>query len=151
MVMRPAGARCRASLLARPLARPLARAGLLGVLGGGLVVSGAGAALAKSDMVLSTPEKVVPAGSSVRLTGWAGDDAGIRHTVFCLQMRTPGRPWERTGHCVAPWRSGRWSAGFRFRTRPLARGRYAFRAVGVDPRHRHEVYGPSRAVHVTVR
>lgn len=147
MFMRHAGARCRASLLLRSLAR----AGAVGLVGGGLVLSSVGAALAKSDLSLSARHTVVRAGRSLPLKGWVGDDGGFQRALFCLQMRTSGQHWHRTGPCVAPSHVGRWSAGFRLRTRPLTRGRYAFRAMGVDPGHRHGVYGPSRAVHVTVR
>lgn len=128
----------------------LARIGAAGVLGGGLVMASAGTAMAKSDVTLNAAHKVIRAGHGLRLEGAAGDDAGIRPTVFCLQMRTRGRHW-RGGGCVRPFRASPWEADFRFSTGRLARGRYLFRAVGVDPRHHHALYGPSSPVGVTVR
>lgn len=129
----------------------LARIGVAAVLGGGLTVASAGTAMAKSDLTLNAEHKVVRAGQSLRLNGSAGDDAGIRETVFCLQMRTRGQRWRRSGSCVRPFHAGFWEADFRFATGGLARGRYLIRAVGVDPRHHHELYGPSAPVGVTVR
>ncbi len=130
----------------------LACAAVAGVIGGGLVVASAGTAMAKSDLTLNAAQKVIRAGQGLRLEGSAGDDAGIRKAVFCLQMRTRGERWRRSGHCVRPFRVGLWEADFRFAAGDLSRGRYLFRAVGIDPRHHHHaIYGPSAPVGVTVR
>ena len=130
----------------------LGRAAAAGVIGGGLVVASAGTATAKSDLTLNAAHKVIRAGQGLRLRGSAGDDAGIRKAVFCLQMRSRGGRWRRSGHCVRPFRVSPWEADFRFATGDLSRGRYLFRAIGIDPRHHHHaIYGPSSPVGVTVR
>lgn len=129
----------------------LACAAAAGVIGGGLIVASAGTAMAKSDLTLNAAHKVIRAGHGLRLEGAAGDDAGIRNTLFCLQMRTRGERWRRSGHCVRPFRVSPWEADFRFATGGLPHGRYLFRAVGLDPRHHHGIYGPSAPVGVTVR
>jgi hypothetical protein len=126
-------------------------AGLVGLLSGGLVVLSGGPAMAKSDLTLSAARRAVRAGQTVHLVGSAGDDAGLRRTRFCLQMRDAGR-WRQVGRCVLPYRADGWTADFGFNARPLNRGRYSFRAVAVGLRHRnHEIYGPSPSVRVTVR
>ncbi|MCO6004864.1 hypothetical protein NE236_07715 [Actinoallomurus purpureus] len=127
-------------------------AGVVGLLSGGLVVASGGSAMAKSNLTLNAAHKVIHAGQTLHFAGVAGDDAGLRKARFCLQVRDPGRHWKQIGTCVKPYHVDGWSADFRFDTRLLAHGRYAFRAVGVGLRHRnHEIYGPSPSVRVTVR
>jgi hypothetical protein len=126
-------------------------AGVVGLLSGGLVVMSGGSAMAKSDLTLSAAHRAIRAGQTLHFAGWAGDDAGLRRTRFCLQMRDAGR-WRQVGGCVRPSHADGWTADFGFDARPLNRGRYSFRTVGVGLRHRHhEIYGPSPTVRVTVR
>lgn len=131
----------------------LARLGAVGLLGGGLIVTSTGTAMAKSDVTLNATRKVVRAGQTIHLAGSAGDDAGLRKTRFCLEARrAEGRGWKQIGPCVSPYHADDWTADFKFDARPLTRGRYTFRAVGVGLRHRnHEIYGPSQSIGVTVR
>ncbi|MCW2945795.1 MAG: hypothetical protein JWR24_2512 [Actinoallomurus sp.] len=129
----------------------LACLGAVGLLTGGLVVTSAEAAMAKSNVTLQAERPVLQAGSEVHLAGSAGDDAGVRKTLFCLQVRVAERRWTQVGRCVQPYRTDVWSAEFRLQSRPLTDGRFAFRAVGIDLHHRHRIYGPSPVVEVTVR
>ncbi|MEV5710567.1 hypothetical protein [Actinoallomurus sp. NPDC052274] len=125
--------------------------GVVGLLSGGLVVASGGSAMAKSDLTLSAAHKVIHRGQPLHLAGSVGDDAGLRRTRFCLQVRDAGH-WSQLGECVEPYRADGWTAVFGFDTRLLTRGKYSFRAVGVGLRHKkHVIYGPSPTVHVTVR
>ncbi|MCO5998742.1 hypothetical protein [Actinoallomurus rhizosphaericola] len=129
-------------------------AGVVGLLSGGLVVAAGGSAMAKSDLDLRAARNVIQRGQTVHLAGFAGDDAGLRESRFCLQVRDAGH-WSQVGECVTPYRVDGWTADFGFSTRLLSRGKYSFRAVGMSVRHKkhkaHEIYGPSPTVRVTVR
>ncbi|GAA4637162.1 hypothetical protein GCM10023196_089850 [Actinoallomurus vinaceus] len=127
-------------------------AGVVGLLSGGLVVASGGSAMAKSNVTLNTAHKVIHTGQTLRFAGVAGDDAGLRKARFCLEVRGTDKHWRQVGKCVMPYHADGWTADFRFDARLLDRGRYAFRAVGVGLRHqKHEIYGPSPSVRVTVR
>jgi hypothetical protein len=131
--------------------RAVTRLGLVGLLAGGLVAASAGAAFAKSDVQLTTPQPTVRSGAVVSFIGSADDDAGIHKTLFCLQERLPGHRWVQVGHCARSHRDNTWTAAFRLSTRVVAKGRHDFRAVGLNPATLAERYGPSPVVTVTVR
>jgi hypothetical protein len=127
-------------------------AGVVGLLSGGLVVASGSSAMAKSTVTLVAAHGVIRAGQTVRLAGSAGDDSGLHKSLFCLQMRDAGRHWKQVGKCAAPYHADGWTAAFGFDVRPVTRGRYSFRAVGVSlGRRHHHIYGPSPSVRVTVR
>jgi hypothetical protein len=125
--------------------------GVVGVLSGGLVVASGSSAMAKSTLTLSAAHRVIHTGQTLHLAGSVGDDSGLRKSLFCLQMRDAGRHWKQVGTCVSPYHADGWAAAFGFDVRPVTRGRYSFRAIGVSTRRHHEIYGPSPSVNVTVR
>jgi hypothetical protein len=117
----------------------------------GLVVSSANVAAAKSELTLNAAHRSVHVGDTVRFTGSAGDDAGIRRAQFCLRVEVGEGRWMPVGPCVSAYRAGSWSADFRNDVRFPSPGRFVLRAVGVDVRSHRAIYGPSPAVAVTVR
>jgi hypothetical protein len=121
------------------------------LLAGVLVVSSANVAAAKSELTLNAEHRVARVGDTVRFTGSAGDDAGLRRARFCLRVQAGEGRWLPVGPCVPPYRAGTWSADFRTDIRFPSPGRFTLRAVGVDARDNREIYGPSPAVTVTVR
>lgn len=131
--------------------RAVASAGVVGLLTGGLVLASNEAAMAKSDVLLSAKHKTVRKSRTIRFAGSVGDDAGLRRTLICLQVRGEWGRWTRVGRCVRPYRSGGYFADFRLTLHAGARGRHVYRAVGLDPRGHHRIYGPSPTVTIIVR
>jgi hypothetical protein len=123
----------------------------MALVAGVVVASPVGAAAAKSELTLNAGHRVVRVGDTVRFTGTAGDDAGIRKARFCLRVEAGEGRWLPVGPCASPYRTGAWSAGFRTGIRFPSSGRFALRAVGVEARDHREIYGPSPAVTVVVR
>jgi hypothetical protein len=123
----------------------------MALVAGVVVASPVGVAAAKSELNLSAEHRVARVGDTVRFTGSAGDDAGIRRARFCLRVQAGEGRWLPVGACVSPYRAGTWSADFRTDVRFPSPGRFALRAIGVDARDNREIYGPSPAVTLVVR
>lgn len=121
------------------------------LIAGVVAASPVGVAAAKSELTLNAEHRIVRVGDTVRFTGSAEDDAGMRRAQFCLRVQAGEGRWLPVGPCVSPYRAWTWHADFRTDIRFPSPGRFTLRAVGVDTHDHREIYGPSPTVAVNVR